>query len=123
MESILGDRLRQIRKLKGLSLRGVEAKTGISNAYLSQLERGDAQNPSPKKLKSLADCYDIDYADLLKLAGYLSENNGVRQGLLGSTFDEKSSSALSSAIQSADLTDEEESLVAQYIVFLKSQRK
>jgi len=123
MESILGDRLRQIRKLKGFSLRDVEAKTGISNAYLSQLERGDAKNPSPKKLKSLAGCYDIDYADLLRLAGYLLEDNGMKQGLIGASIDKKTTTALSTAIQSADLTDEEEALVAQYIAFLKSQRK
>lgn len=123
MDSILGDNLRRIRKLKGFSLRDVEAKTGISNAYLSQLERGDARNPSPKKLNLLAGCYDIAYAELLKLAGYLIEDNGMNQGLIGSSMGKKSSTALSTAIQSAELTGDEEVLVAQYIAFLKTQRK
>ena len=38
MRQQLGKELRRVRNLKGLSLRQVEGKTGISNAYLSQLE-------------------------------------------------------------------------------------
>ncbi len=123
MNSKLGDKLRQIRKLKGFSLREVESKTGISNAYLSQLERGSASNPSPKKLKSLAECYGIPYADLLSLAGYLPKDNEIQQGLFASSVDARSNTALGSAIKNAELSEEEESLVAQYITFLKSQRK
>lgn len=123
MSTSLGDQLKQIRKLKSMSLRDVEAATGISNAYLSQLERGDASNPSPKKLKSLAECYDIPYADLLNLAGYLPKNSDAQLGVFASSVGGRSSTILSSAIQSADLTEEEENLVAQYIAFLKSQRK
>jgi len=123
MNTSLGDKLKQVRKLKGLSLRDVEAKTGISNAYLSQLERADASNPSPKKLKSLAEYYDIPYADLLNLAGYLPKNNDIQHNILASSVNNRSITILSSAIQSAELTEDEESLVAQYITFLKTQRK
>ena len=42
MANKLADKLAQIRKLKGVSLRQVEAATDISNAYLSQLENGSA---------------------------------------------------------------------------------
>ncbi len=35
-----------MRIAKGLTLRQVEEKTGISNAYLSQLENGKMKNPS-----------------------------------------------------------------------------
>lgn len=40
------EKLRQIRKQRGLTLRQVEEMTGISNAYLSQLETGKIKKPS-----------------------------------------------------------------------------
>ena len=63
--------LRDIRAVSGKSLREVEDATGISNAYLSQLERGDAQKPSPDKLQALAKFYEVPYTDLMRAAGYL----------------------------------------------------
>ena len=36
----LGDELRRVRKDRGLSLRQVESKTGVSAATLSRIERG-----------------------------------------------------------------------------------
>lgn len=122
MKTNLGNKLRQVRKLKSLSLRDVEAKTGISNAYLSQLERGDASNPSPKKLKSLADCYVIPYADLLSLAGYLSSDNGNQNQLIASQGDDRTNTILGTALKNVELTEEEENSVVQYITFLKAQR-
>jgi len=123
MATVLGNKLRQIRQLRGLSLRKVEAQTGISNAYLSQLERGDAKNPSPKKLKSLAECYDVEYAELLRYAGYLPNDDSSHISLIATSEPVRTPSALSSAIQDSDLTEDEENLVAQYILFIKSQRK
>ena len=122
MKSKLGNKLRQVRKLKSLSLRDVEADTGISNAYLSQLERGDASNPSPKKLKSLAEHYDIPYADLLILAGYLPSESASQNQLVASKNNDGTNTILSSALKNIELTEEEEDSVVQYITFLKSQR-
>ena len=42
----------------------------MSNAYLSQLERGKIKQPSPKVLHALAECYRVSYALMLDLAGY-----------------------------------------------------
>jgi len=123
MKTNLGNKLQQVRKLKSFSLRDVEAKTGISNAYLSQLERGDANNPSPKKLKLLADCYDIPYADLLNLAGYLPSDSGNQSQLIASQSDDETNTILGTALKNVELTEEEENSVVQYITFLKSQRK
>ena len=122
MKTNLGNKLRQVRKLKSLSLRDVEAKTGISNAYLSQLERGDASNPSPKKLKLLADCYEIPYADLLSLAGYLPSDNDNQNQLIASQGDDTTNTVLGAALKNVELTEEEENSVVQYITFLKAQR-
>ncbi len=124
MASKLGDNLKQFRMLKGFSLRDVENKIGISNAYLSQLERGNAINPSPRKLELLGKLYKVSYSELLRLAGYLTDEIGINsETVIASTVAEKPMSSLTMAIQNTDLTESEESLVAQYIAFLRTQRK
>lgn len=40
------EKFREVREEKGLTLRQVEEATGISNAYLSQLETGKIKKPS-----------------------------------------------------------------------------
>jgi HTH-type transcriptional regulator, competence development regulator len=113
----LAKALRDIRALRGHSLREVEDATGISNAYLSQLERGDAQKPSPDKLHALATFYDVPYTDLMRAAGYLQRTD--RTDGQGREY----TSAVHAALMSADLTPEEENLVVKYIQFLRFQNK
>ena len=67
----LGEGLRFARDMKKLSLREVEEATGISNAYLSQLENDKIQKPSPHFLHKLAALYDLDYEHLMEAAGYM----------------------------------------------------
>ncbi len=67
----LGGELHRLRTTRGLTLRFVETQTGISNGYLSQLETGKAENPSPPMLKKLADLYSASYEALMQAAGYL----------------------------------------------------
>lgn len=108
----LSKELKDLRETKKLSLREVEKRTGISNAYLSQLERGDAENPTPQKLQKLASCYGVPYVDLMKAAGYLKES-----GRVGPT----DLSSYQIALMGADLTKAEQEQVLKYIKFLKSQ--
>lgn len=58
------------RKLAKLSLRELAARTEISNAYLSQLERG-LHAPSVRVLKSLADAFNLSAETMLGQAGLL----------------------------------------------------
>jgi transcriptional regulator with XRE-family HTH domain len=109
--------LRDIRALRGHSLRAVEEATGISNAYLSQLERGDAQKPSPDKLQALAKFYDVPYTDLMRAAGYL-----LKAELTEGAGKERAS-AVQAALMSAKLTPDEEDAVVKYIQFLRFQKK
>lgn len=67
----LGAELHRLRKARGLTLRFVEKETGVSNAYLSQLETAKAENPSPPMLKKLAHLYGTSYEALMQAAGYL----------------------------------------------------
>lgn len=47
-----------MRKAKNLTLRDVEARTGISNAYLCQLESGKIVKPSYHTVRTLNDLYN-----------------------------------------------------------------
>jgi len=115
MSNKLADELRRIRGIRNKSLRQVEKETGISNAYLSQMERGEAANPSPSKLHALAQCYEVPYESLMAAAGYMGEQPP------GSS--KQTVSATQVALMSADLDEDEEKMVAEYIKFIRSQRK
>ena len=60
-----------LKRLRGdTSLRGVQRLSGISNAYLSQIEKG-IRHPGPKLLRRLAALYGVGVHELLRKAGYL----------------------------------------------------
>lgn len=70
-----GDFLKEMRERKKVSLKKVEEATGISNAYLSLLETGERRKlPSPDRLKTLANYYNVSVQQLLEKAGYFNEN-------------------------------------------------
>ena len=123
MVNRLGTELRRLRLKKGVSLRKVEAETGVSNPYLSQLERGVATSPAPTKLRALADHYGTSYLDLLEHAGYLP--SGVAENPPSLIASSESLVIRDSPLSAnlAGLTDDEEGLVLQYIEFLKSRRR
>jgi len=106
----LGGLLAHLRVAKGLSLREVEEATdkALSNAYLSQLEKGKIQKPSPHVLHSLAAVYAVPYETLMEKAGYLlpSEDGGGRRRRLA-------------AFAIDDLTAEEEEELLKYLAFLR----
>ena len=60
------------RKLAKLSLRELAARAEISNAYLSQLERG-LHAPSVRVLKSLAEAFEVSAETILEQAGLLDD--------------------------------------------------
>lgn len=60
----LGTRLRALRSSKGLSLRQVARKTGISASTLSRLER-DMSMADTNSLSALAEFYNVSFAILL----------------------------------------------------------
>jgi transcriptional regulator with XRE-family HTH domain len=47
----------------------------VSNAYISQIERGLRNPPHPDILKRLAKAYDVEHRELLVVAGYLEEDS------------------------------------------------
>jgi transcriptional regulator with XRE-family HTH domain len=65
--------LRTQRKLADLSLRELSSMTDVSNAYLSQLERGQHQ-PSVRVLRSLADALNVTAQQMMTQAGLLDDD-------------------------------------------------
>ena len=74
-----GPYLRKLRKGKGLTLKQVEKAAQVSNAYISQVERGLRNPPHPEILQRLANVYGIPQRDLLVAAGYLEEDSNEKK--------------------------------------------
>jgi transcriptional regulator with XRE-family HTH domain len=72
----LGERLKELRTGKGLSLRDVEKKFGINSGYLSQLESDKISNPTPSMLKKLSVAYQVPLGMLMEWAGYIERDEG-----------------------------------------------
>ena len=107
----LGPFLASARQHKKLTLRAVEAKTGISHAYLSQLERGKIRSPSPVMLRKLSDLYNVPYSSVLELAGYPVPDS------------EKLDTSLTDiAARLGPVTPEEVDELADYLKYLRSKR-
>jgi Predicted transcriptional regulators len=104
--------LRQLRERSEFSLRDLEAETGISNSYLSQIESGRVGAPSPKILEKLAAALKYPYVELMRGAGHLTIDLPVEPVLrLGG----KEHSL-------AELTSSERKEVVRFIEQLKSKR-
>jgi transcriptional regulator with XRE-family HTH domain len=74
----LGDYLREQRVGAQLSLRQLAEQTGVSNPYLSQIERG-LRRPSAEVLQQLAKALRISAETLYVRAGILDpDEDGVR---------------------------------------------
>jgi transcriptional regulator with XRE-family HTH domain len=111
---MIADILRQARSTVGLTLRDVERETGISNAYISQLESGQVKQPSPQQLHKLAAVYQLDYGDLLETAGYVLPVRKIE------TRQTRRSMFLRGE---EDLTPEEREKVEEYIARLRAARQ
>lgn len=113
----LGQYLESIRRDRRMTLRQVEeaANKEISNAYLSQLEQGKIQKPSPNILHVLSEIYAIDYANLMELAGYITPSSKGRGD------DERHGSVATFAEH--NLTAEEEAELLDYLEHIRSRRR
>ena len=75
----LGEIIRRQRELADLSMRQVAAMAGISNPYLSQIERG-LRAPSEEVLRAIADSLNIS-ADLLRGEEFPAESAEVIEAI------------------------------------------
>lgn len=112
--SLLGAHLAAVRKDRGFSLRHVEelTKKAVSNAYLSQVESGKIQQPSPNILHALSSAYKISYEQLMAMAGYISTSN--KRG---------TNAPKPNALTELNLTPEEEIELMEYLQFRRAQKE
>ena len=86
----LGDRIRELRKRKGETLKDTSKGTDLSVSYLSDIERGRT-NPSLQTLDTLAEHFAITMTDLLfgvEFAGAKTDN-ALPPGLVDLLHDEE----------------------------------
>ena len=72
----LGDYLKEQRLASRLSLRQLAQQAGVSNPYLSQIERG-LRKPSAEVLQQIARALRISAEQLYLRAGIVSPDDGV----------------------------------------------
>lgn len=109
----LGKTLAEARDKAGLSLRQVEAATGIHNAHLSQIEKAVITKPDMAMLWELSSLYGIDYPRLLRLAGYTS----------GEPMSGRQRQRMTVALRAmGELSPKDQDDVLQYMADLKRRR-
>jgi transcriptional regulator with XRE-family HTH domain len=105
----LGDYLREQRQAARLSLRQLAEVAGVSNPYLSQIERG-LKKPSAETLRQLAKGLEVSAESLFVRAGILDERPTGEAPVPG-TREAIAADPLLSARQKAALTDIYDSFV------------
>lgn len=108
----LGFTLKEARALISLTLRQVEEATGISNAYLSQLENDKIKKPSANVLYKLASIYKIELNTLLSAAGIIQKSENSEKP-------NSSEWGKRIAFYTDELSDEQKDKILEYIEFLK----
>lgn len=97
-----------------MTLREVERKTEVSNAYLSQLESGKIRQPSPLTLHKLSETYGVSYETLMEKVGY-----PVPERLSKKLEEDKSPIAY----RVGSITNDEEIELLNYLKFMRSRKK
>lgn len=107
----LGKVLRQARVLKNFALRKVEEMTGISNAYLSQIENDKIKKPSADILYKLAKIYKVDFNYLLQVAGLIEKSSSDNVSFGKFVFSKD------------NLTKDEEAELINYLQYIRQKKK
>lgn len=113
--SVLGAYIRAQRQLADLSLRQLATLSNVSNAYLSQVERGLHQ-PSLKVLRSIADALDISTEHMLAQAGVVTASARTVSGSATSSGDQGTVEAILGDEALRD--DEKQAMLALYKTFI-----
>ncbi|MEP7202517.1 MAG: helix-turn-helix transcriptional regulator [Ilumatobacteraceae bacterium] len=78
--SDVGDLIKSQREVARLSVRRLAELAGVSNPYLSQIERG-LRKPSAEILQQIAKALQISAESLYERAGFLSPTDRPRVGV------------------------------------------
>jgi transcriptional regulator with XRE-family HTH domain len=69
-----GDFVRAQRRLAQVSQRNLAKMSGVSDSYLSQIERGNYR-PSPQVVKALAQAFGLEPRQLYMMLGFMDEGD------------------------------------------------
>jgi transcriptional regulator with XRE-family HTH domain len=72
-----GEFVRAQRRLAQVSQRNLARMSGVSDSYLSQLERGNYR-PSPQVLKALATAFGLEPKQLYTMLGFMGDEESAR---------------------------------------------
>lgn len=112
---LLGDFIRSQRKSAEMSLRELAAKAGVSNPYISQIERG-LHEPSMRVLRSISAALNLPLDTLLVRAGLIDEDPDAAQ--------EAAASVEAAITADPNLTaDQRDSLLAVYRSYVTANER
>jgi len=103
----LGQYISAQRAARKISMRKLAQLAHLSHTEIYRLENGERKHPSPCVLKSIALALNLNYNELLKLAGYIDENVSYNSKM---------------QIDCSDLTPEELEEVEKFIEYLRYRR-
>ncbi|WP_203332622.1 helix-turn-helix domain-containing protein [Planococcus beigongshangi] len=96
-----GEYIKKIRTEKGLSMRELERRSGISQSYISQLEKGSQQNPKTDTIQKLANGLNTSYKDLMEKAGIIEVDSLMEAfGFNRSSDEEENLTSINNTIES-----------------------
>ena len=78
MSTRFGQRIRELRKARGMSQKELAAKASIDFTYLSKIENARRLPPRERVIRAMAQALQIDERELMTLAGKTPER--VPQG-------------------------------------------
>jgi transcriptional regulator with XRE-family HTH domain len=76
MLAAFGEFVRAQRRLAQVSQRNLAKMSGVSDSYLSQIERGNYR-PSPQVVKALAQAFGLEPKQLYTMLGFIDEDDGT----------------------------------------------
>lgn len=127
-----GKYLRKLREEKRISLRKLGMLTGVSAPYISHMENGRRGIPNPHTIKKLSTAFKVSYEEMMKIAGYLQEEDEALVELAktlkevikdSKTIDLKNLDQYKFEFNGQPLSPELAKQAMQYIRFLVQQQK
>jgi transcriptional regulator with XRE-family HTH domain len=109
--------LKKLRLDRKMSLREVEKIAKISNAYLSQVERGERNIPTLKILSRVAKAYGVEVGELIKRAEEEFENKGQKENEISNPDSEYISRGYEG------LSDEGKKILKEYLQYIMEKER
>ncbi len=108
----LAQKIKKIRKEADLSMADLSKRTGLSEAYLSKLEKGEYKSLSLRTCKTLADGLSLSLREFLEKVGFLELSKS-----------RPSFQMISQAFRSQGYSVDEAERVMDYAKFIKQKRQ